>query len=153
MPFRRLRFVMLMLAALTLTMETAHVLELPQKMNYSAELYSAVNTTMYRYFAVAGGPLTLLTLLVGAALALVLRGRPEFVWTLAGVLAYYVAFIVWLTVVVPVNSEIGAAMARAPDTVPGLWMRLRARWELGHAVGFVLQLIGLATLIWSVLAP
>jgi hypothetical protein len=75
-----------MLAVLTLTMEGAHVLELPQKMRYSAEPYSAVNTTTYRYFAVVGGPLTVLTLLVGTALVLVLRGQPGFVWTLAGVL-------------------------------------------------------------------
>jgi hypothetical protein len=47
MPYRRLRFIVLMLAALTLTMEAAHVLELPRKMGYDAELYSAVNTTMY----------------------------------------------------------------------------------------------------------
>jgi hypothetical protein len=45
----------LVLAALSLTMESAHVLELPQKMQYDAQMYSAVNTTMYRYFAIVGG--------------------------------------------------------------------------------------------------
>jgi hypothetical protein len=153
MPYRRLRFIVLMLAVLTLTMEGAHVLELPQKMRYSAELYSAVNTTMYRYFAVVGGPLTVLTLLVGTALVLVLRGQPGFLWTLAGVLGYYIAFVIWLTAVAPVNSQIAAAVTRAPDVVPELWMKLRVRWEYGHAVGFALQFIGLASLLWSVLAP
>src|SRR4029450_4509724 len=108
MPYRRLRFIVLMLAALTLTMEAAHILELSPKMSYGAELYSAVNTTMYRYFALVGGPLTVLTLLGGAVLVVVLRGQPEFQWALAGVLAYYVAFIVWLAVVAPVNSQIAA---------------------------------------------
>jgi len=55
MPFRGLRFIVLLLAALTLTMEAAHVLELPQKMRYAPGLYSAVNSTMYRYFALVGG--------------------------------------------------------------------------------------------------
>lgn len=152
MPYRLLRFVVLLLAALTLTMEAAHVLELPRKMGYSAELYTAVNSTMYAYFALVGGPLTILTLLSGAALAALLRGRPEFRWTLAGVVAYYVAFGVWLTVVSPVNSTVAAASASDPAALPDLWMDLRARWEYGHATGFVLQLAGLACLIWSVVS-
>jgi hypothetical protein len=40
MAFWILRFVALPFAALTLTMGSAHVLELPQKMGYDAELYS-----------------------------------------------------------------------------------------------------------------
>jgi hypothetical protein len=99
MPHHRLRFVVLLLAALTLTMEAAHVLELPQKLSYSIDFYTAVNSTMYRYFALVGGPLTLLTLLTGAALVVVLRGHAGFRWTLAGVAAYYLAFAVWLVVV------------------------------------------------------
>lgn len=54
MGLRALRFVTLLLAALALTMESAHLLELPQTMQYGADLYSAVNTTLYRYFAVVG---------------------------------------------------------------------------------------------------
>jgi hypothetical protein len=49
------RFLTLVLAALGLTMTSAHVLEMPQKMAYSAEFYSAVNTSLYRYFAIVGG--------------------------------------------------------------------------------------------------
>jgi hypothetical protein len=33
-------------AALALTMESAHVLELPQKLQYDAALYAAVSTTL-----------------------------------------------------------------------------------------------------------
>jgi hypothetical protein len=153
MRYRRLRFVALMLAALTLTMEPAHVLELPQKMSYDAALYSAVNTTLYRYFALIGGLLTVLTLVATSALTIVLRGQPEFRWTLAGTLAYYSAFIVWLTVVAPVNSQIAAGIAHAPASVAQLWLNLRTRWEYGHVTGFVLQLAGMASLLWSILRP
>jgi hypothetical protein len=58
MLLRGCRFVTLLLTALALTMTSAHVLEMPQKMHYEAELYSAVNTTLYRYFAVVGGVYT-----------------------------------------------------------------------------------------------
>ena len=146
---RPLRFIVLLLASLTLTMEAAHVLELPQKMSYSPELYAAVNSTMYRYFALIGGPLTVLMLLTGAALVVASRHRAGFRWTLGGVLAYYVAFAVWLAVVSPVNSTVAAAAATDPASLPRLWMALRARWESGHALGFLLELLGLISLLIS----
>ena len=49
------RCITIVLTALALTMESAHVLELPQKMQYDAQMYAAVNTTLYRYFAIVGG--------------------------------------------------------------------------------------------------
>jgi uncharacterized membrane protein len=151
MAFRGLRFVVLLLAALTLTMEAAHVLELPQKMRYRPELYSAVNSTMYRYFAVVGGPLTVLTLLTGAALVVALRRDPDYRWTLGGVALYFIAFAVWLVVVNRVNSAVAAASAKDPASLPELWTKLRGPWEYGHAAGFVLELLGFASLLWSVL--
>jgi hypothetical protein len=48
------RFATILLAVLSLTMESAHVLEPPQKMQYDARLYSPVNTTLYRYFTIVG---------------------------------------------------------------------------------------------------
>jgi hypothetical protein len=41
------RCITIVLAALALTMESAHVLELPQKIQYDAQMYAAVNTTLY----------------------------------------------------------------------------------------------------------
>jgi hypothetical protein len=151
MSHRRLRFVVLLLAALTLTMEAAHVLELPQKLRYSADLYAAVNGTLYRYFALVGGPLTVLTLVTGAMLVVALRRRAGFRWTFAGVLSYWLAFAVWLTVVAPVNRFVATTTATAPETLARVWSDQRGRWEAGHAAGFVLELVGLACLLYSVL--
>ena len=120
-------------------------------MHYAPELYAAVNSTMYRYFALVGGPLTVLTLVSGAALVVLLRKQPGFQWTLAGVLGYAVAFAVWLAVVEPVNRRVAAAYASDPGSLSRLWVTARARWEYGHAAGFVLQLLGLASLVWSIL--
>jgi hypothetical protein len=144
--------VALLLAALSLTMESAHVLELPQKLQYTPEMYSAVNTTLYRYFAVVGAFYQLGSMLAAALLVyLVRKRRPSFAWTLAGTVCLFAAFGVWLGLVAPVNGEIAEALRSAPASVPELWVRLRARWEGGHAAGFVVQLVGLGALLWSVL--
>lgn len=139
MTLRAWRFITLLLAALSLTMESAHVLELPQKMQYDAQMYSAVNTTLYRYFAIVGGLYQVGSIVVTAILAfLVRKRRPSFGWTLSGALCLLLAFAIWLAVVAPVNSEIAKALQAAPDSVPVIWMQLRNRWEYGHVAGFVM---------------
>jgi len=54
-------------------MTSAHVLELPQKMQYDAHLYSAVNTTMYRYFATVGGFYSIGSIIAAGVLAFLVR--------------------------------------------------------------------------------
>jgi len=152
MSLRVWRFITLLLTALALTMESAHVLELPQKMQYDAQMYTAVNTTLYRYFAIIGGVYQVGSIVAAAVLAfLVRRHRPAFAWTVAGAACLLLAFGIWLVLVSPVNSEVAEALRSAPASVPSLWMRLRDRWEYGHAAGFVVQLVGLAALVISVL--
>lgn len=152
MLLRAWRFVTIVLAMLALTMTSAHVLELPQKMRYDAQLYSAVNTTLYRHFATIGAVYTVGSILAAAVLVLLVRGRhPAFGWTLTGAACLLLAFVSWLALVAPVNREVADAIRSVPDTVPALWMRYRARWEYGHATGFALQLVGVAALLASVL--
>jgi hypothetical protein len=152
MGLRAWRFITLLLAALALTMESAHVLELPQKMQYDAQMYSAVNTTLYRYFAIVGGVYQVGSIVAAAVLTfLVHKRRPSFGWTLAGALCLLLAFGIWLAVVAPVNGEVAEALRSAPGSVPAIWMQLRHRWEYGHAAGFVVQLVGLCALVLSVL--
>jgi hypothetical protein len=146
------RFIAIVLAALALTMTSAHVLELPQKMQYDPQLYSAVNTTMYRYFATVGGVYSMGSIAAAGALAfLVRKHRPAFWWTLAGAVLLVLWFVSWLALVAPVNNQVAAALQAAPDSVPRLWMQLRERWEYGHATGFAIKLLGLSALVISVL--
>src|SRR5215510_10549884 len=146
------RCITIVLAALALTMESAHVLELPQKMQYNAQMYAAVNTTLYRYFAIVGGVYQVSSIVAAAILVfLVRKHRSAFGWTLAGALCLLLAFGLWLAVVAPVNSEVAEALRSAPESVPTVWMRLRTRWEYGHAAGFVVQLIGFCALVLAVL--
>jgi hypothetical protein len=152
MLLRVWRFATVMLAGLTLTMTSAHVLELPQKMQYDAQMYSAVNTTLYRYFAVVGGAYAVSSILAAFVLAFLLRRRRQpFRLTLAGAICLLLAFGSWLILVAPVNNEIAQALATAPENVPLLWMQLRERWEYGHALGFIITLTGFGLLVFSLL--
>jgi hypothetical protein len=133
-------------------MTSAHLLEMPQKMQYGAAMYSAVNTTLYRYFAIVGGAYTMLGILCAAVLAFLTRHRsPAFRWTVAGLVGLALAFVSWLLLVQPVNNRIAAAVAASPGSVAALWQTLRDRWEFGHATGFMLQLLGFSALLVSVL--
>jgi hypothetical protein len=146
------RCITIVLAALALTMESAHVLELPQKMQYDAQMYTAVNATLYRYFAIVGGIYEVGSIVMAAVLAfLVRKRRPSFGWTLTGAGCLLLAFGIWLAVVAPVNSQVAEAFRSAPESVPTVWTRLRNQWEYGHAAGFIVQLVGLCALVLSVL--
>jgi hypothetical protein len=153
--YRALTFVTILLAALSLTMESAHVLEMPPNMQMDLTFYTAVNGTLYRYFAIVGGVYQVGSVLASALLAWRLRrcGAARFRWTLAGALLLAAAFVVWGLVVAPVNQIVAAANDRAPATLPAVWSELRPRWEWGHAAGFAIQLAGFSALVAGLLAP
>ena len=144
------RFITIVLAALALTMTSAHVLELPQKMTYAAEMYAAVNTTLYRYFAIIGGPYQIGSIVSAIVLTMLVYRSVTFRWALAGTLLFIAAFVSWLILVLPVNREIAAALEASPQAVPALWLQLRDRWEYGHVTGFVLHFAGFCALVISV---
>src|SRR5262249_46711026 len=130
MSVRAWRFATLLFAALSLTMESAHVLELPQKLRYDAAMYAAVNTTLYRAVASVGGVYQVGSIILAIVLTAIVRGRgPTFGWTLAGAILLTAAFGVWLAVVQPANIQVADAILQAPASVPSLWMRLQLRWE------------------------
>jgi hypothetical protein len=150
MALKVARFFAVVLTALALTMTSAHVLELPQKLQYDPELYAAVNSSLYRYFAIVGGAYTVGSIVAAAVLTWLVRGRhPAFEWTVIGGTFLVAAFISWLAIVQKVNAEIGLAMSDAPGIVPFLWNELKYRWEYGHVIGFVLQLFGFLALVIS----
>lgn len=146
------RCIIIVLAALALTMESAHVLELPQKMQYDAQIYAAVNTTLYRYFAIVGGVYQVGSIVMSAVLTFLVRKRqPSFGWTLTSACCLLLAFGIWLAAVAPVNSQVAEAFRSAPESLLAVWMRLRNQWEDGYAAGFIVQLVGFCTLVFSVL--
>jgi signal transduction histidine kinase len=131
----------LLLAALTLGMAFAHVLEWPEKMAYGPGLWTTVNQSLYGYFAAAGGPVELANLGLLGILVIGWRVHDGH-WRKDLVVAagcFAVALVVWLAVVNPVNAEVSRW---APGSVPPGWGTWRERWEFGHAGRFVLMLAG-----------
>jgi hypothetical protein len=152
MSLRTWRFFALLLAALALTMESAHVLELPQKLQYDAQMYAAVNGTLYRYFALVGGCYQVASIVTAGVLVFMVRRRRQaLTWTIAGAVSLLAAFVIWLAVVAPVNQVIADTLRVTPAAVPSVWMELRKRWEFGHAAGFAVQVIGFSALLMSLL--
>jgi hypothetical protein len=131
------RVLALVVAALALTMTSAHVLEMPQKLSYDLALYTDVNSTLYRYFAIVGGTYQILAIVAVVSLAWRTRAGSEAPWVRVAAVATAASFISWLILVQPVNAAIAGGAS---------WGDLRLRWELGHLVGFVLSLTGFVAL-------
>lgn len=128
----------MLLVAATAGLEFAHVLEWPQKAHYPAELYSELQESLYVWFGNLGGVLFVLAVL-GCLVAAVSARR----WTgsarreIRGAAGLAVlGLIVFLTVVYPVNPQFPVDVPSV--VVPPDWQALRIRWEVGHALGFVL---------------
>jgi len=132
------RFLAIVLTALALTMTSAHVHEMPQKMSYSLGLYTAVNSSLYRYFAIFGGIYEIAAILAVGTLAWRARRQRSAYWVLAAAIGVALAFLAWLVLVEPANL----AAARGTS-----WADLRGRWEYGHLVGFIFMFLGLIALV------
>ena len=147
------RFATVILVALLTGLAFAHVLERSAKLQYDGALYVTLQRTLY----VAWGPPHVGGILEPAAILctlvlvfLVRRRRPAFRLTLAAAIALVLAFpVVFFVFVAPANSAFAAS---APGSLPPDWTLLRAAWETGHVLRFVLQLAALGALAASVLA-
>jgi hypothetical protein len=146
------RLITLILVALFMGLEFAHVLELPAKMQYDGSPYVMVQNSLYRYFG-APGPGAFIT--VGAVLAaitltvLLRKRRTAFRWTLAGTLCLAIAFpLIFFLRIEPVNVVIEQAN---PGAVPLNFEQIRNQWEYAHAANFGFSLAGFSALLFSVL--
>ena len=152
MVLKVIRFVAVMLAALTLGMGFCHLMQLPARMGWDQYLWvgSTVQGGLYNTFGSVGAVIDVAAVIALALLAYFVRKRrhPGFRLALAAVLLL-LALVLWWVLVYPVNVEL-AKWVNGP--VPSDWTDYRARWEWGHAVISLLELAGFAALIASVLA-
>ncbi len=143
-------FVML-LSGLTMGLTFAHVLELPQRLQYDAALWVALTrpNALYKYFGIIGGPIEVAAVLGTIALAVVLRHeRPSGRLALAAALFHSAALAAWITLVAPTNATIAKW---GGGDIPANWEIWRNRWETGHSVGFVLLAAGFCLLVLTLL--
>lgn len=150
MSLKVIRFVVLVLAALTVGMKFAHVLELAPKLEWNADLYFPVQTSLYRLYGTIGPVLDVGAVLTTGLLAFMLRGQRGFRYTLTAVGFMIVSLIIWLIVVAPASMLIN--QWTTTNAVPADWMMLRNQWQFGQTGSFLFDLSGFCTLVISLIA-
>lgn len=144
------RFLTLLLAALLTGMTFCHVLEMPAKMLYPAQLYLTLHRTLYVAFGPpnVGVVIELGAILTSAVLVFLLRQRSGFWPTLIGAACFLAGLAMYFVLVEPANVALRAMSIEAPAQDWGVW---RDQWEVGHSVHFFFDFAGLCALIVSVL--
>ncbi len=144
------RFVAIMLAALTLGLSFCHLMQLPSRLGWDQYLWVG-STVQGGLYAAFGSVIFVATVIALGLLAYFTRehGRPGFKLALSAAVLFALALVLWWVLVYPVNVEL-AKWVNGP--VPADWTDYRARWEWGHAIIAVVELIGFAALIAAVLA-
>ncbi len=153
MLLKATRFVAIMLAALTLGLSFCHLMQLSSRLGWDQYLWvgSTVQGGLYAKFGSIGAVIFVATVIALGLLAYFVREhkRPGFRLALSAALLLVLALILWWVLVYPVNVEL-ARWVNGP--VPSDWTDYRARWEWGHAVIALIELVGFAALIGAVLA-
>ena len=147
------RFAAMMLAALTLGLGFCHLMQLPSRLGWDQYLWvgSTVQGGLYAAFGSVGAVIFLATVIVLALNAYFTRehGRPGFRLALIAAVLFAAALVLWWVLVYPVNVEL-AKWVNGP--VPSDWTDYRARWEWGHAIIALVELLGFAALVAAVLS-
>src|SRR5690606_6139523 len=117
------RFVTTLLAAVAMATAVCHLLELPPKLAYEADLYVRLHRTLYENYGRVGGPAEVLAVASALAIAWRLRGRGTTSWlTAAGAGLLLLAHATFWVVVQPANSTM---LAWSLDAIPADWARWR----------------------------
>jgi hypothetical protein len=150
MLVRLWRFCTIILAALSMGMAFSHALELPAKMAYDASLWTRLQHSLYVAYGTVGAVIEVGSVLAAVVLVFLVRDRrPSFRFTVLGATCLAAALVAWLAFVAPMNA---AVATWTNDVIPADWTRVRDQWEYAHTARFLLQLIGLSSLVSSVLA-
>jgi hypothetical protein len=152
MSLTSVRFVVVMLAALSLSVAVGHLMQLPARLAWDQYLW--VGATVQGGFFSLSGPLGVLLQVVALIAMIVLaalvrsHGAPGFTFTAAAAVFFAVGLLAWWILVYPVNVEL-AKWINGP--VPDDWTSWRARWEWGAGANGLAQLVGFAALVMSVI--
>ncbi len=150
MTLKVVRYLSLLLVALTLGMTFAHVMEIPGKLRLDGATWLAVQHNLYVAFGVVGAAIEVLAILVTWLLLLMVRGRrPAARWTLLAAISVTAGLADWFLLVAPMNAALGVW---TPETLPADWTRYRDQWELGHAIHAALFGLGFSALAIALLA-
>ena len=148
---RTLRFLTLILTSFSLSLSMAHLLELPQRMQFDQQLWVRVTVfeNVYKLFGSVGAVFEITAILAAIVLMFLIHRRGStFYWTLGGAILLGIAFVSWIVFIAPMNAEFAKWLT---NPIPLDWTRYRDQWEYAHAVNAVIKIIGLSLLTISVL--
>jgi hypothetical protein len=142
-----LRFISILLTALTLGLLFAHVLEIPGKLRFDGATWLTVQQNLYVGFGTIGAVIEIAAILAAwlVVLAAYRRGSPIGA-LLAAAIAASVGLGLWVALVAPVND---ALSGWTPQTIPADWQSYRNQWELGHALHGLCFLLAFSLSLWS----
>ena len=148
---KTIRFLTVMLTALSMGAAFAHLLEMPAKLRYDGPTWLHLLQTLYPPgFGTVGAACEVLAVVASLVLVVATRNRRKaFPWTLLGfscVLASHAIFWIWVN---PVNLTMTPL---TPGTLVIDWTRLRDQWEFAHASRAILQIVALGAFVLSLLA-
>jgi len=152
MSLRSVRFVVVMLAALSLSVAVGHLLQLPARLAWDQYLW--VGATVQGGFFGLSGPLGVLLQVVALIVLIVLaalvrsHGASGFALTVAATALFAIGLVAWWVLVYPVNVEL-AKWVNGP--VPDDWAAWRKLWEWGEAANGLAQFVGFAALVLAVI--
>lgn len=144
------RIATLMLAALSLGLSFAHLLEAPPRLHWAPDLWIAATVfgAQFALFGTLGAVIDVAAVAAALYLARVSRGRAGGEFALGGALLLGLGLIAWLGIVFPANQAMaGWTPAYAPDNFEAV----RSRWETGHALIAGLKLTAFVSLLISAL--
>ena len=141
----------LTLTALGLAPGASHLMQLPVKMGYTAEMYTAITSTLYSWYGLVGGAIQVGAFISVAMLAVRARRLPGGGLAAASAGALLASLLLWGFVVGPVNASWAGAADLSPEQFAQAYDGLRARWEYGHVTGFAIHFLGFCALVISVL--
>jgi hypothetical protein len=150
MTLKVVRYLSLLLVALTLGMTFAHVMEIPGKLRLDGVTWLTVQHNLYIAFGVVGAVIEVLAIVLTWLLVLMVRrGHPAVWWTLAAAVCVSAGLADWFLLVAPMNV---ALSVWTPETLPADWTRYRDQWETGHAIHAALFALGFSALVIALLA-
>ncbi len=143
--FIAVRFLAIVLTAVSMSVGIAHLLELPNKIDLPAADYLMVQQN-YRGWHFLGVPL--FGALIATAILTVMERRRHnsSYFSLASTFLIALALIVFFTYTLPANQE-----THNWTMLPHNWQHLRQQWEYSHAVGAGLFFAAFVSLALSTL--
>jgi hypothetical protein len=135
------RFLAVVLTALTLVPSGAHLLEMPHKISLSSDAYFMAQQLYAGWWLT--GVLHIAALIAILTLAVMVR-RDRYRLTLAGIAAaaILVFFAIFFTWTFPANQATANWMQ-----VPSDWEQLRRAWEISHAANAAILFVALCAVV------